>query len=75
LNRTEPIVVHVTPELKARLRAGAEAAGLKLSPYCYSRLKLAEDAKDNRDAFLELLGATGVKVETVKPGPVTCEEV
>jgi hypothetical protein len=56
--RTEVVVVHVNPELKARLQAAADEAGLKLSPYCYSRLKLAENAKDNRDALLELLGAT-----------------
>lgn len=57
MNRTEAIVVHVDPALRARLRAAAEAAGLKLSPYCYRQLKLAEDAKANREAFLELINA------------------
>jgi hypothetical protein len=73
VRRTVAIVVHADPELAARLRKSAKAHGLKLSPYCFRQLKLAEDAKDNRGAFLELLGVMGVKAEPAPPFVVECD--
>lgn len=38
-NRTSAVVVHVTPELKAELERLAAEAGLKLSPFCFQKLR------------------------------------
>lgn len=44
-NRTAAIVIHVTPELKARLQQLADDAGLKLSPFVFQVLRAVSQPK------------------------------